>query len=207
MANSDMVKLTVHEAYPRDVGSGIARIDMDTMKRLGTVSGDIIEIIGRGVSSYASVWAVYPGEEGRKLILMDDNTRAITNVDIDDRVKVKKVFASPAESITIAPMQEMRIAGDEQYILKHLEGMPLSVGSMIRVELLGSPIQFIVTSTIPDEVVISDVRTELRIEAQPSSQGIEKPEPVSYDDIGGLRYELARLRRTGRDTIIVPGTV
>ena len=120
--NDTAVKLRVQEAYHRDIGTGIARIDIDTMKKLGTMSGDIIEINGRGISSYAVAWTVYPSEEGKRLILIDSNTRAITNVGIDDRVKVKKVLARPAEHIVIAPMQPMRVTADEQYLLRSLRG-------------------------------------------------------------------------------------
>ncbi len=205
MAQNDAaVKLRVQEAYHRDIGSGIARIDIDTMKKLGTMSGDIIEINGKGVSSYAVAWTVYPSEEGQRLILIDSNTRAITNVGIDDRVKVKKVLARSAEHIVIAPMQPMRITGDEQYLLSSLKGRPLSIGTMIRVELLGSPTRFIVTSTDPDGVVIPDDRTELTIEEKPSLMEAEASETLPYDDIGGLKYELARLRELVEVPLLCP---
>jgi nicotinic acid phosphoribosyltransferase len=45
--NEKEVTLRVQEAYHRDVGRGIARIDMETMRHLGMVSGDIIEIEGK----------------------------------------------------------------------------------------------------------------------------------------------------------------
>ena len=39
--------LRVAEAYHKDVGRGIARIDTRLMQQIGLVSGDIIEISGR----------------------------------------------------------------------------------------------------------------------------------------------------------------
>ncbi|MCK5109163.1 MAG: hypothetical protein KAR25_05685, partial [Methanosarcinales archaeon] len=40
------VTLRVAEAYHRDVGKDIARIDRDFMDRLGISAGDVIEIAG-----------------------------------------------------------------------------------------------------------------------------------------------------------------
>ncbi|MGZ4929189.1 MAG: hypothetical protein ACXV76_13100, partial [Halobacteriota archaeon] len=39
---AEEVTLRVVEAYHRDAGRGIARLDMHTMRELGLVSGDII---------------------------------------------------------------------------------------------------------------------------------------------------------------------
>ncbi len=45
--NSEKNKLTVLEAYTRDVGRGIARIDNETMEKLGLSKGNIMEIKGK----------------------------------------------------------------------------------------------------------------------------------------------------------------
>ncbi len=47
--------LRVAEAYHKDVGRGIARIDTRLMQQMGLVSGDIIEISGKA-KTYAKVW-------------------------------------------------------------------------------------------------------------------------------------------------------
>ncbi|NOJ30440.1 MAG: hypothetical protein DA328_09770, partial [Nitrososphaeraceae archaeon] len=46
MSKSDLA-LKVLEAYTRDVGRGIARIDYDTMDSLNISTGDVIEIRGK----------------------------------------------------------------------------------------------------------------------------------------------------------------
>jgi transitional endoplasmic reticulum ATPase len=188
------VTLRVQEAYHRDVGRGIARIDMETMKKLGMVSGDIIEIEGKGATSYAVVWPGYPSEEGKGVILIDGNTRANARVGIDDRVKVRKIQAKPAERITLAPTQPIRITGGEYYLLKLLEGRPISKGQTIRVEMLGSPMQFIVTSTRPAGAVIADRRTEITISEKPAAEKLEKVPRLTYEDIGGLKREIGLVR-------------
>ena len=194
MAEKNEVTLRVQEAYHRDVGRGIARIDMETMKKLGMVSGDIIEIEGKGATSYAVVWPGYPSEEGKGVILIDGNTRANAKVGIDDRVKVRKIQAKPAERITLAPTQPIRITGGEYYLLKLLEGRPISKGQTIRVEMLGSPMQFVVTTTRPAGAVIADRRTEITISEKPAAEKIEKVPRLTYEDIGGLKREIGLVR-------------
>lgn len=194
MVEKNEVTLRIQEAYHRDVGRGIARIDMETMKKLGMVSGDIIEIEGKGATSYAVVWPGYPSEEGKGVILIDGNTRANAKVGIDDRVKVRKIQARPAERITLAPTQPIRITGGEYYLLKLLEGRPISKGQTIRVEMLGSPMQFIVTSTRPAGAVIADRRTEITISEKPAAEKLEKVPRLTYEDIGGLKREIGLVR-------------
>ena len=194
MADKNEVTLRVQEAYHRDVGRGIARVDMETMRKLGMVSGDIMEIEGKGATSYAVVWPGYPSEEGKGVILIDGNTRANAKVGIDDRVKVSKIQAKPAERITLAPTQPIRITGGEYYLLKLLEGRPISKGQTIRVEMLGSPMTFIVTATRPSGAVIADRRTEITISEKPATEKAEKVPRLTYEDIGGLRREIGLVR-------------
>jgi len=189
------VTLRVQEAYHRDVGRGIARIDMETMRQLGMVSGDIIEIEGKGATATAVVWPGYPSEEGKGVVLIDGNIRSNAKVGIDDRVKVRKIQAKPAERITLAPTQPVRITGGEYYLLKLLEGRPISKGQTIRVEMLGSPMTFIVTNTRPSGTVIADMRTEIAISDKPvEPEKAMKTPRVSYEDIGGLKREIGLVR-------------
>ena len=41
------VQLKILEAYTRDVGRGVTRIDYESMDALGASTGDILEITGR----------------------------------------------------------------------------------------------------------------------------------------------------------------
>jgi transitional endoplasmic reticulum ATPase len=195
MTDKNEATLRVQEAYHRDVGRGIARIDMETMRHLGLVSGDIIEIEGKGATATAVVWPGYPSEEGKGVILIDGNIRSNARVGIDDRVKVRKIQAKPAERITLAPTQPVRITGGEYYLLKLLEGRPISKGQTIRVEMLGSPMTFIVTNTRPAGTVIADMRTEVAISDKPvEPEKAQKVPRISYEDIGGLKREIGLVR-------------
>jgi transitional endoplasmic reticulum ATPase len=62
---TEEISLRVAEAYHKDVGRGIARIDTHLMQEMGLVSGDIIEISGRS-KTYAIVWPnVERGQENK----------------------------------------------------------------------------------------------------------------------------------------------
>lgn len=58
MDKEKLVELQVAEVYDRDARRGIARIDMETMKELAVVSGDVIEVEGKNVAT-AIVWPSY----------------------------------------------------------------------------------------------------------------------------------------------------
>ncbi|MGB9167647.1 MAG: hypothetical protein WCB31_01830, partial [Nitrososphaeraceae archaeon] len=45
--SKNTLSLKVLEAYTRDVGRGIARIDYDTMDSLAVSTGDVVEIRGK----------------------------------------------------------------------------------------------------------------------------------------------------------------
>jgi len=183
--------LRVAEAYHRDAGRGIARIDAETMQELGVVSGDVIEIEGKNIAT-AIVWPGYSPDSGKSIIRIDGNIRANAGVAIDDRVRVKKTRVKEAKRITLEPTQPVRIAGGERYIARILKGRPITKGQIIRVEMLGNPITFVVTNTIPLGTVIPQMDTEIVLhKAREEAIGVPH---VTYEDIGGLQREIGVIR-------------
>jgi transitional endoplasmic reticulum ATPase len=89
---------------------------------------------------------------------------------------------------------------DLEYMGKLLDGLPLVAGDRIRATLFGSRYQdYIVISTIPREAVVIAFQTLIRIEEVPIKSGEEIPLTagkvgISYEDIGGLHKEIARVR-------------
>lgn len=142
------VTLKVAEAYHRDAGRAIARIDAETMRKLGVVSGDVIEIEGKSIAT-AIVWPGYSPDSKKSIIRIDGNIRGNTGVAIDDHVRVKKTTVKDAKRITLEPTQPVRIAGGERYLARILKGRPITKGQIIRVEMLGNPITFVVANTVP----------------------------------------------------------
>ncbi|MDI6708482.1 MAG: CDC48 family AAA ATPase [Candidatus Thermoplasmatota archaeon] len=184
------VTLRVAEAKHRDAGRGIARIDTEIMKKLGLVSGDIIELKGKSLA-YAIVWPGYPEDADRELIRIDGNIRSNAGISIDERVEVKKIEAREAKKLGIAPAQPVRIVRGEEFLRKVLEGQPVVKGQQLRVDVLGTPLTFIVTSTQPSGVTLVTSETEIALSEKP----IEALRTyVTYEDIGGLKREVALIR-------------
>jgi len=183
--------LRVAEAYHRDAGRWIARIDTETMRAIGLIPGDVIEIEGKSMAT-AIVHPAYSPDSGKAIIRIDGNIRNNAGVAIDDRVKIKQTKAKNAKRITLAPTQPMRIAGGERYLLSRLKGVPITKGQLIRVELLGNPVSFVVTNTNPVGTVISDLETEVVLrKGREEAIGVPR---VTYEDIGGLKREIGFIR-------------
>ncbi len=183
--------LRVAEAYHRDAGRGIARIDTETMRKLGVVSGDVIEIEGKNIAT-AIVWPGYSPDSNKSIIRIDGNIRGNAGVAIDDRVRVRKTKVKEAKRVTLEPTQPVRIAGGERYIARILKGRPITKGQIIRVEMLGNPITFVVTNTVPLGTVIPQIDTEIVLR-KPREEAIGVPH-VTYEDIGGLKREIGMIR-------------
>ncbi len=187
------IVLRVAEAFYRDVGRGIARIDPEVMEKIGLQSGDIIEIIGKE-SVPAIVWPSYPEDRGKGVIRIDGNLRSNAGVSIDDKVKIKKVSAKPAERITLAPTEPVRLMGGENYLLRLLEGRPVTRGQKIRVEIFGHTLTFVIVATRPSGVVVVNRKTELELKEKPAEEVKRAVPNVTYEDIGGLKRELRLVR-------------
>ncbi|HID19911.1 MAG TPA: AAA family ATPase, partial [Methanophagales archaeon] len=183
--------LRVAEAYHRDAGRGIARIDGKTMRELGLVSGDVIEIEGRNIAT-AIVWPAHPPDSGRLIIRIDGNIRSNAGVAIDDKVRVKKTRVKEAKRVTLEPTRSVRIAGGERYLARILKGRPITKGQIIRVEMLGNPITFVVTNTVPLGTVTPQIDTDIVLR-KAREEGIGVPH-VTYEDIGGLKREIGLIR-------------
>ncbi len=182
--------LVVAEAKHRDAGRGIARVDSEVMQKLGLVSGDIIAIKGKE-SAYAVVWPSYPEDGGKGLIRIDGSTRSNAGVGIGERVEIEKIEAENAKRIDVAPTQPIRIVRGEAYLRKVLEGQPVVKGQQIRIDTLGTPLTFIVTSTQPSGAVIVTSGTEISLATKP----VEALRTyVTYEDIGGLKREIGLIR-------------
>ncbi len=193
MSDKKEVVLRVAEAYYRDVGRGIARIDPEVMEKLGLQSGDVIEIIGKETVP-AIVWPGYPEDRGKGIIRIDGSIRNNAGVGIGDRVRIRKVEAKPAERVVLAPTEPVRLMGGETYLLRLLEGRPVKRGQKIRVEVFGHVLTFVIVSTKPSGVVIVNRNTEIELKERPVEEVKRNVPNVTYEDIGGLKRELRLVR-------------
>ncbi|RNI08314.1 CDC48 family AAA ATPase [Methanohalophilus halophilus] len=186
------IEVCVAEAYHRDAGRGIARLNKDLMEKVGAISGDIISIQGKR-KTYAVVWPGYLDDAGKTIIRIDGNLRNNAGIGIDDKVTIKKVEAKDAQRVTLATNQTIHSKNYSRYIHRILEGRPLDRGQKIRVETVNTPMTFVVTATQPTGPVIVTRNTRLMLKEKPAEQ-LPGDEQVSYEDIGGLKREIGLMR-------------
>ncbi|HIH98250.1 MAG TPA: CDC48 family AAA ATPase [Thermoplasmata archaeon] len=195
------IKLRVSEALGQDVGYGKARIDSKARRTLNVLPGDVIEIEGKKKVPLI-VWRLFPEDEGRDIIRIDNMTRKNAGVSLSDRVVVRLVHPQPAKSVSLAPVisktQQLQFGeGIESLIKRGLLKRPVSEGDTIIVPgiaLFGNALPFGVVDTFPKGTVIIDEDTKVSLK----EKGVEATElakpRVSYEDIGGLRDEIDRIR-------------
>ncbi|MGC9182371.1 CDC48 family AAA ATPase [Caldisphaera sp.] len=191
--NSKEIILRVSEARPRDTGKRRVRIDVDIMKQLNVEPGDIVEIEGKK-KTVAVVWPALPEDQGLDIIRMDGILRKNADINIGDKVIVRKAIPKQATKVKLAPTVHS-ISVDEgfkKYVKKKLVGTPVIEGDVIVVPVIGQAVQLTVIDTRPRGIVIISEKTSVDILEKPMTQ-INVPK-VTYEDIGGLREVVSRIR-------------
>src|SRR6266516_2935714 len=157
MASGREKFLRVAEAKAADAGRGIVRIDPEVMRILELKEGDIVLIEGTK-STAAGVRRGYPEDANRGVIRMDGMQRRNAGVGLDDKVGLRKAFARPADKLSHAPTEPIRIMGGEQYMAQVLRGRAITRGDVISVSIMGRTFDFVVTSFSPgaDAVLVED---------------------------------------------------
>ncbi len=189
--SQQQVQLKVLEAYTRDVGRGVARIDYDAMDALDASTGDVIEIKGKR-RTVAKCLPLYPSDEGRGIVRIDGLIRNNAGVAIGDVVAVKKVKAPPAEKVVVAPLEAVPPI-DERYLADALESVPVTKGDNIMIPYFGGRLTFQVVGVSPvaDAALITQRTVFVISEKGEALRGVPQ---VTYEDIGGLRDEIQKVR-------------
>ncbi len=219
--NKPEVKLRVGELTERgDYGRGIVRIDTRIMKKLGIHEGDIVEIEGSRSTGAIAVRA-YPADIGLDVIRMDGLVRRNCGTSIGEYVKVRKADVEEAEYVAIAPARKniiIHVQGNP--FQQNLLMRPVKVGDIIVPnpvvrrrrepnlfeEVFGMNFEdmlftsfgeekFIVVNTKPKGIVRITERTEIEVLERPTKPIEEQKIPeVTYEDIGGLKEEIRKIR-------------
>jgi transitional endoplasmic reticulum ATPase len=178
------------------VGRGIARIDSQVSSEIGLSAGDVVEIHGKKKTA-AIYWPGYPEDTGKGIIRVDGYTRNNAGAGIDEKVDVKKVEAKEAKKITIAPTEQLRITGGEEYLKQILENRVISRGDLIPLGIMGRRINLIVTGVQPPAAAVIVVQdTEISLSDKPAKEMAMDVPRISYEDIGGLTDEIRKIRET-----------
>ncbi|HEX6645612.1 MAG TPA: CDC48 family AAA ATPase [Nitrososphaeraceae archaeon] len=194
----DKATLKVAEAEQRDIGRKIVRIDPDAAQSLNVMTGDALELSSFGKNAVLLSWPGRDKDRGTGLVRIDGYTRNKLDVGIGDTIEVKKVESKDAKSITLAPTEPLRIIGAEQYLAESLNGQLMSKGDIIPLNVMGQRIDLVVISTDPSGPIIINDATKVTVSedsakaVQASQEG--KVPSITYEDIGGIRNEIARVR-------------
>jgi transitional endoplasmic reticulum ATPase len=186
--------LKVLEAYTRDVGRGVARIDYDSMDSLTASTGDVIEIRGKR-RTVAKCLPLYPSDEGKGIIRVDGLVRNNAGVAIGDTVVVRKIKAVPAEKVIVAPLEAIPPI-DERYLADALESVPLIKGDNVMVPYFGGRLTFQVIGVTPagNDAVLVTQKTAFNITTAGQASADRGMHIVAYEDIGGLKDEIQKVR-------------
>ncbi len=221
MAEKEL-KLTVaenrHQAY---VNRGLAMIDDGVMKKIGIKQGDYVEISGPRSTGAIAVKGT-PEDRGIEIIRIDGLIRHNAGTSIGEKVTVRKASVKEAKSITIAPTDpHVRLMVPGEAVKRNLLGRPLVKGDLISPTPLEEPVEmggdlfaeffggvfggmalpfglgeikFVVTNTSPGGMVLVTDMTNVEVLPQAVEVKELKVPAVTYEDIGGLRDELQRVR-------------
>ncbi|MEK6931230.1 MAG: CDC48 family AAA ATPase [Thermoproteota archaeon] len=189
--SQNALSLKVLEAYTRDVGRGVARIDYDSMDTLNASTGDVIEIKGKR-RTVAKCLPLYPSDEGKGIIRIDGLGRNNSGIAIGDTITVRKIKAVAAEKVVVAPLEAIPPI-DERYLADALESVPLIKGDNVMVPYFGGRLTFQVIGVTPaaDAVLVTQKTVFHIAEKGETLRGVPQ---VTYEDIGGLTNEIKKVR-------------
>ncbi len=197
------VQLRVDSAYPGDQGGGKARLDPETMLLLKISPGDLVVIEGKR-RTVAKVWRSLVEDWNQRKIRIDNFTRQNAGVSIGDTVKISKITDEiEAKRVVLAPPEDLpkKIPiANNPHVVNGLIDFPVVKNDTIPI-MLGLPfiqpqiVGFKVVEVEPEEAVIITKNTSIEFSDKPAA-GFEGVKRFSYEDIGGLKDELQRLRET-----------
>jgi len=183
--------LVVMEARVEDIGHAVARLAPADLRRIGARPGDVLKITG---STLAVARAELSDDGSEGMIQIDGTCRSNCGAGLQEQVTVTRIEHEQAVAVRFSPMwvgaAPATIAPDR--ILEDLLGVPIIAGCVVRVPTFAKAVNFQVVRTIPSGAVVIGKRTDIRIVE--GEQTATRAPAVSYEDIGGLEREVARVR-------------
>lgn len=185
------LKLRVTEAASRDVGRALVRLDPADLQRLGVRIGDIVRVTGEA-STIGKVMPCVATDRGKAIVQIDGLTRQLAKCSIDSVVEITVVKTVSADAVTLKPLSAQLIDRDKEYLATLIDGLPVEREGIVRVTLFGNEsVDFRVEETNPSGPVVINSQTQLTLLAAVPENGPRHP---SYEDIGGARTQIQRIR-------------
>jgi transitional endoplasmic reticulum ATPase len=207
------MKLTVKPMKQSEAGRGLAAVDREAMSELGLENGEYVVIKGSDGRAVARVWPGYPEDSGKGIVRIDGRLRGEASVGIDDRVEIEKADVKPADSITVALPQNLRIQGNiGPHIRDRLSGQAVTPGQQVPFSfgfgplssMSGQKLPLKIAETNPSGTVYVTSSTEVNVSERPAEQIVGDEgrgaqasggtPSITYEDIGGLDRELEQVR-------------
>jgi transitional endoplasmic reticulum ATPase len=187
------ITLRVSESTGKDVGRGIARIDPSDMQQLGVDVGDMLEVEGKR-QTVCRVLPTFKEHRGKGHLQIDGIVRENARAGLNEAAMVRRAFVKPAEELVLVPQGGAPSNRDLKYIGGLLDGLPATTGDRVRVTLFGNRrADFLVKGTRPTGAVTVMPDTLLKVQSG-DGQPPAATAPLSYEDIGGLKRQLDRVR-------------
>ncbi|HLG11910.1 MAG TPA: CDC48 family AAA ATPase [Dehalococcoidia bacterium] len=190
------ITLRVSEALTRDVGRGLVRLDPKDMTTLGIDTGGTVRVIGKR-ATVAKALPAYAEDRGQGIVQMDGILRENTQTGLGERVQLQRIVCPVARSVVLQPVGEANtsMGSDLRHVTSVLEGLPVSQGDKVRSTFMGGIYrEFSVVETTPRGPVTIASSTSVKIKGESVSKPGREATGVTYEDIGGLRKQMNRIR-------------
>ena len=146
------------EAYTRDVGRGVARIDYDTMDEMNCSTGDVCLITGKENSTPVKILPLYPSDEDKGVIRIDGLIRKNTKVTIGQTCEIEKIETIAAVTFQAFPISDIPPI-DSRYLVDALESVAIQQGQVVMIPYFGGRLEFKITTTEPERPVVVTQKT------------------------------------------------
>ena len=185
--------LVIAESLQEDIDKGIARIPSRILQEFDLHSGDLIEIRAKNVLVLRALRSS-GRDESKNTIRIDGTARANLGASIGDSITIAPISLKMAQSITLAPLQEVRFSDDPiEYFHTKLLDIPLREGQKVVIDVFGTRLAYVVSKVNPKEYVIVKPSTKIVVSETVHTEG-GKSTGITYEDIGGLRNEIELIR-------------
>jgi transitional endoplasmic reticulum ATPase len=165
----------------------------EDLARLQVDVGDIVEVTGKA-KTVCKAMPAYKELRGQSRVQLDGITRENAGTGLDEFVQARKIACAPADRVVLSPANITPSERDLDYIGSRLDGLPVLAENRIRVILFGTRwADFKVESTVPKGPVLINPTTQLVISKGPQPEEMAA-RAISYEDIGGLKPQLHRIR-------------
>lgn len=161
----DIQKVRIKDAFKIDSGKGRIRIDPDIVKNLNLNAKDVIGIFhpitGKKTAAILSIGKVKK-DKGTNIIRIDQHIRRNLNALLDDIVEIYKIEASSAERIKLVGLEESLTIRIPQQIARILENRVINEGDILRFNVMGRRVDFVVIDHYPNVEVVR-IRSDTEI--------------------------------------------